>query len=109
MLIHHAKPMLQRNSHIPDLNARFTRRLPRQPPRWSSRYLHILLISFFFRFQNCCRLTVQIPLSALCDTSTSLVLILLENTDLLKSLHDLTVNAAAGIDVVRWAGATVLG
>jgi len=43
----------------------------------------------------------------LCDTTTSLVFILLQNTNLLKSLHDLAIYASAGIDVVGWAGATV--
>ena len=53
--------------------------------------------------------TVQITLSALCDTTASLVLILLQDTNLLKGLHNLTVYASAGIDVVRWAGSTVAG
>lgn len=53
--------------------------------------------------------TIQITLSALGDTATSLVLILLQDTDLLEGLHNLAVYAAAGIDVVRWAGSTVAG
>lgn len=53
--------------------------------------------------------TVQITLTGLGDAATSLVLILLKDTDLLKGLHDLAVNRARGIDVVGRAGATVLG
>ena len=55
------------------------------------------------------RLTVQITLSALCDATASLILILLQNTDLLKRLHDLAVYASAGIDMVGWTGTTVAG
>lgn len=55
------------------------------------------------------KLTVQITLAGLGDPATSLVLILLEDTDLLKGLHDLAVNGAGGIDVVGWARTTVAG
>lgn len=54
-------------------------------------------------------LTVQITLAGLGDPAASLILILLEDTDLLKGLHDLAVNGAGGIDVVGWARATVAG
>ena len=54
-------------------------------------------------------LTVQISLSRLRDAATSLILILLQNTNLLEGLHHLTVNASTGIDVVGWAGSTVAG
>ncbi len=64
-------------------------------------------IWFFTGTCNMKRLTIQITLSRLCDTATSLVLILLQNTNLLKSLHNLAVYASAGIDVVGRAGATV--
>ena len=53
--------------------------------------------------------TVQIPLAGLSDAAATLLLILLQNTNLLQSLHDLAVNAAASIDVLRGARATVLG
>lgn len=52
--------------------------------------------------------TVQITLTGLGDAATSLILILLEDTNLLKRLHDLAVNGAGGVNVVRWARATVL-
>jgi hypothetical protein len=55
------------------------------------------------------QLTVQISLSALCDSAASLLLILLEDTDLLKCLHDLAVNGSGGVNVVGWAGTTVAG
>ena len=55
------------------------------------------------------KLTVQITLAGLGDPAASLVLILLEDTNLLKGLHDLAVNGAGGIDVVGWARATVAG
>ena len=53
--------------------------------------------------------TIQISLSSLCDSTTSLVLILLQDTDLLEGLEDLSVNRSGSIDVVRWAGSTVTG
>ena len=53
--------------------------------------------------------TVQITLAGLGDATTSLLLILLEDTDLLKSLHDLTVNGTRGVGVVGWAGTAVAG
>jgi hypothetical protein len=53
--------------------------------------------------------TVQITLSALCDAAASLILILLQDANLLESLHDLAVYASGSIDVVGWAGATVAG
>jgi len=54
-------------------------------------------------------LTVQITLSGLGNSATSLILVTLKDTDLLKRLHDLAVDRAGGIDVVGWAGATVAG
>jgi hypothetical protein len=47
-------------------------------------------------------------LSTLCDPSSALILILLEHANLLKCLHNLAINAAGGVDVVRGAGAAVL-
>jgi hypothetical protein len=55
------------------------------------------------------KLTVQITLSTLGDATASLLLVLLQNTNFLKSLHNLAVYASAGIDMVGWAGATVAG
>lgn len=54
-------------------------------------------------------LTVQISLSALGNSSASLLLVLLKNTDLLQSLEDLSVNRSGSIYVVGWAGTTVAG
>jgi hypothetical protein len=53
--------------------------------------------------------TVQITLAGLCDAAATFVLILLEDTNLLESLHNLAVDGAGGVSVVGWAGATVLG
>lgn len=53
--------------------------------------------------------TVQVTLALLSDAATTLVLVLLEDTNLLEGLHDLSVDRAGGVDVVRWARATVLG
>jgi hypothetical protein len=53
--------------------------------------------------------TVQITLARLCDAAATLLLVLLEDVDLLQSLHDLAVDAAAAVNVVRGAGTTVLG
>ena len=53
--------------------------------------------------------TVQITLAALGDAAASLLLVLLEHADLLEGLHDLAVDGAAGVDVVRGPRAAVLG
>lgn len=53
--------------------------------------------------------SVQIPLAALGDATATLVLVVLEHTDLLQRLEHLTVNRAGGVDVVRGTVATVLG
>lgn len=53
--------------------------------------------------------TVQITLAGLGDAAASLLLILLQDADLLKRLHDLAVNGARGVDVLRGTRATVLG
>lgn len=53
--------------------------------------------------------TVQITLARLGDAAATLLLVLLEHTDLLKRLHDLAVDGARGIGVVRGAEAPVLG
>jgi len=55
------------------------------------------------------RNTVQITLAGLCDAAATLVLVVLNDTNLLKRLHDLAVDGAGGVDVVRGAGAAVLG
>jgi hypothetical protein len=53
--------------------------------------------------------TVQITLTGLSNATATLVLILLENTNLLKGLEDLALDGTGGIDVVARARATVLG
>ncbi len=53
--------------------------------------------------------TVQITLASLGDAAAALVLVLLKDTNLLERLHDLAVDGAGGIDVVRRSGAAVLG
>ena len=55
------------------------------------------------------RNTVQITLAGLCDAAATLVLVVLNDTNLLERLHDLAVDGAGGVDVVRGAGAAVLG
>ena len=45
----------------------------------------------------------------LSDAAATLLLVLLEDLDLFKSLEDLAVDAAGGIDVLRGARAAVLG
>ena len=46
------------------------------------------------------RLTIQITLTTLCDASPTLVLVVLEHADLLKRLHNLPIDTAAGVDMV---------
>lgn len=53
--------------------------------------------------------TVQVTLAGLGDAAATLLLVLLEDANLLQGLHDLTVNGAGGVDVVRGAGTAVLG
>lgn len=53
--------------------------------------------------------TVQITLASLGDAAATLVLVLLEDANLLKRLHDLAVNGARSVDVLGGAGTTVLG
>jgi len=53
--------------------------------------------------------TVQITLSGLGNSATSLILVTFKDADLLERLHNLTVDRAGGIDVVGWARATVAG
>ena len=52
--------------------------------------------------------TIQIPLAALSDATASLLLVLLKNANLLEGLHDLAVDGAGGVDVVRGPRAAVL-
>jgi hypothetical protein len=52
--------------------------------------------------------TVQITLARLGDTTATLLLVVLENTDLLQGLNDLSVDRSGSIDVVGGTGATVL-
>lgn len=55
------------------------------------------------------KLTVQITLAGLGDAAATLLLVLLEDTDLLKSLADLAVDGAGGVNVVGGANTAVLG
>ncbi len=55
------------------------------------------------------QLTVKITLTLLGDAAAALLLIALEDLDLLKGLHDLAIDAAAGLNVVGRARAAVLG
>lgn len=77
----------------------------RQKKRASLLVILILLLGLSSGLGN----TVQITLASLGDAAATLLLILLEDTDLLERLHDLAVDGAGGIDVVRGARAAVLG
>lgn len=55
------------------------------------------------------KLTVQITLALLGDAAATLLLVVLEDTDLLEGLEDLAVNGARGLNVVGGTAATVLG
>jgi hypothetical protein len=65
----------------------------------------ILLLSLSGGLGN----SVQITLAGLGDASATLLLVLLENTNLLEGLHDLAVDGAGGVDVLGGARATVDG
>lgn len=71
---------------------------------WAIRSCRILELQ---TLRICEQATHQISLSGLSNTTTSLVLIKLEDTDLLKSLHNLTVNRSRRISVVGWSRTTV--
>lgn len=73
--------------------------------RWQLRLLLILLASLSGRLGN----PVQVSLAGLGDPAATLLLVLLEDANLLESLHDLAVDAAAGVDVLRRARSPVLG
>jgi len=70
---------------------------------------HLLVILLLLGLEGGLGNTVQITLAGLCDAAATFVLVLLENTDLLKSLHDLAVDGAGGVGVVGRARAAVLG
>jgi hypothetical protein len=53
--------------------------------------------------------TVQITLAGLSDAASTLLLVVLEDTNLLEGLEDLAVNGARGIDVPGGSVASVLG
>lgn len=89
---------------MPTPNARTSNH---QTIRYSdSRLLVILLLVLF---QSGLGDTVQITLARLSDAATSLVLVLLQNTNLLQRLHDLPVDGTGGVNVVRRLGTAVSG
>lgn len=53
--------------------------------------------------------TVKIPLSTSGDSPSTVLLVMLNNTDLLEGLEDLAVDGAGGVDVVGRCGTAVLG
>ena len=53
--------------------------------------------------------TVKITLAGLGDAAATLLLVDLNDTDLLKSLEDLAVDTAGGVDVLGGAHTSVLG
>jgi hypothetical protein len=71
--------------------------------------LLLLLFLLILSLSNGLCNPVKITLALLGNTAATLLLVLLENLDLLESLHNLAVYAAAGIDVLGGAGAAVLG
>jgi hypothetical protein len=75
----------------------------------SSSCTHLLVVLLLVSLECGLGDTVQITLTGLCDTTATLVLILLEHTDLLESLHNLAVDGAGGIDMVGGARTAVLG
>lgn len=81
---------------------------PHRPQRQSGRSLFVLglEISDTIRIGQ---LTVKITLTLLGDAAATLLLINLQDLDLGEGLHDLAVDAAGSLDVVRGARAAVLG
>jgi hypothetical protein len=75
----------------------------------SSSCTHLLVILLVLSLECCLGDTVQVTLTGLCDAAATLVLVLLEHTDLLESLHDFAVDGAGGIDVVGGARTAILG
>jgi hypothetical protein len=85
------------------LDSSFAATLPHA--MWKYLLVILLLLSLECGLRN----TVQVTLAGLCDAAATLVLVLLKDTNLLESLHDLAVNGAGGVNVVGGARAAVLG
>lgn len=69
----------------------------------------LVILLLLFGLGDGQRNTVQVTLAGLGDPASTLLLVLLKDTDLLKSLEDLALDVPGGIDVVRWAGSSVPG
>jgi len=78
------------------------------PPRIASLLL-LLSLGLLISLSNGLGDPVKITLALLGDAASATLLIFLKDLDLLQGLHDLAVDGAAGINVVRGAGAAVLG
>ena len=76
-------------------------------PQWGQHLLVILIL--LVGLSGGLGDTVKITLAGLSDAAATLLLILLEDTDLLQGLHDLAVDGAGGGDVVGRSHAAVLG
>ena len=87
-------------------NAPSTSPEPRSYQKKTDLFVILLLL---IRLNGGLSNTVQISLARLCDSATSLVLILLKDTDLLECLEDLSVNGSGSVNVVGWARTTVAG
>ena len=61
--------------------------------------LRLLLLLVIGGIGHSLRNPVKISLSGLGDATATLLLVLLQDADLLESLDDLAVDAAAGVDV----------
>lgn len=87
------------------------RQAPLQQLRTRSQRGHLLvvLILLLLSLDGGLGNTVQVTLAGLGDAAATLVVVVLEDTDLGKGLADLAVDGAGGVNVVRGAGATVLG
>ena len=69
---------------------------------------HASLVVFVVGLDRAHGYPVQISLTSLCDSSTTLLLVLLQNADLLQRLNDLAIYTSGCIDVMRRFRATVL-
>lgn len=72
-------------------------------------HLLVVLILLLLSLDGGLGNTVQITLTGLGDAAATLVVVVLEDTDLGEGLADLAVDGAGGVNVVRRARATVLG
>lgn len=68
----------------------------------------LVIVILLLRFHRTHRDPIQISLPRLRDPSPALLLVLLQDANLLQTLHHLPIDTPASIDMMRGAGSTIL-